>query len=637
MRPEVTQRDGATVNPASGEQLLANLLEQVTRRLDEGGPVDVEQLARVHPKHAERLRELMPTMRAMASWGRTPASGQPADPHAVGHSPLTGVLGDFRIVRVLGRGGMGTVFEAEQITMGRRVALKVLPFAALAHDKALQRFRNEVRAAAALEHPHIVSVYSVGEDRGIHYYSMQMINGQTLAELIWQLRQDRGPLPLPEGVRESDAAGPTFPSAANGSLPATTHDEHASIGTAVDSRHDAVRYRTAARLGIQAAEALQHAHDQGVLHRDIKPGNLMLDADGKLYVTDFGLARIEADAGLTMTGDVIGTLRYMAPEQALAKRVVIDHRADVYSLGATLYELLTLLPAFGETDRSELLKLIAFEEPQRLRKLDGHIPSELETIVSKAMAKSPEERYRTAQQLADDLLAFLENRPIKAKSPTIANRVSKWSSRHVGVVWTLLAATLAVAVVSLVSLGQVIVERARTRVAAAESEAVVDFLVNDLLAAPLDEKNQNRDLTVSEALANAESRVGNAFVDQPLVEATIRQAIAKTYLALKEPNKSEPHARRAVKLRTDLLGPVHHDTLDAIWTLTETLLAQGKIAEARAISDESLQATSQAFGRDHPDTIDAMNRAAMASLSGNGPIKPEADKAQAALRRSHAS
>ena len=187
--------------------------------------------------------------------------------------------------------------------------------------------------------------------------------------------------------------------------------EQSRISTVAGSRQTTEQFRLAARLGSQAAEALQHAHDLGVLHRDIKPGNLLLDADGKLYVSDFGLARIEADVGITRTGDIVGTLRYMAPEQALAKRVVIDHRADVYSLGATLYELLTLQPAFGETDRSELLKQIAFEEPRPLRKLDRRIPVELETIVLKAMVKNPDERYQTAQQLADDLRAFMEDRP----------------------------------------------------------------------------------------------------------------------------------------------------------------------------------------------------------------------------------
>src|SRR5262249_38286653 len=152
-------------------------------------------------------------------------------------------------------------------------------------------------------------------------------------------------------------------------------------------------FRTVAELGIQAAEALDFAHEHGIIHRDIKPANLLLDAESRLWVTDFGLAQVQGDARMTMTGDLVGTLRYMSPEQALAKRVVVDHRTDVYSLGATLYELLTLAPVFGGTDRQELLRQIAFEEPRPLRRLKRTIPAELETIVLKALEKNPAERY----------------------------------------------------------------------------------------------------------------------------------------------------------------------------------------------------------------------------------------------------
>jgi serine/threonine protein kinase/WD40 repeat protein len=377
-----------------------------------------------------------------------------------GLTPRT--LGDFRLIRELGRGGMGTVFEAEQLSMGRHVALKVLPFAALVRGNALQRFHNEVRAAAALDHPNIVSVYSIGEERGVHFYAMQLIRGRTLADLVAELQREkslaRGPLSVVEksalpatddGQRTTD----TRPLAALSTIPAFDSREH---------------FRSTARLGIQAAEALQHAHDQGVLHRDIKPGNLMLDRDGKLYVTDFGLARIEADAGMTMTGDVLGTLRYMAPEQALAKRAVIDHRADTYSLAATLYELLTLKPAFAETDRAELLKQIAFEEPRPLRKLDGRIPAELETIVLKAMAKSCDERYQTAQLLADDLRAFLEDKPIKAQRPTLVSRAAKWSRRHQELVWTVALASVLLSAILAASMMRV--QRAQTQAVAALEE-----------------------------------------------------------------------------------------------------------------------------------------------------------------------
>ena len=218
------------------------------------------------------------------------------------------------------------------------------------------------------------------------------------------------------------------------------------ISTAANTNQDHGFFRSAAKLGIQAAEALQHAHDLGVLHRDIKPGNLMLDAEAQLHITDFGLARIEADAGVTMTGDILGTLRYMSPEQALAKRVVIDQRSDIYSLGVTLYELLTLQPAFSGNDRQSLLQQIAFEEPKLPTRINRAIPRELETIVMKAIAKNPRERYATAQELADDLGRYLDDMPIQAKRPSLLRRTTKWTHRNKTFVRTAVA-TVAIAVV----------------------------------------------------------------------------------------------------------------------------------------------------------------------------------------------
>src|SRR6266536_2407284 len=203
-------------------------------------------------------------------------------------------------------------------------------------------------------------------------------------------------------------------------------------------------FRSVAQLGAQVAEALDHAHQMGVVHRDIKPGNLMLDARGKVWITDFGLARLDSSASLTVSGDLVGTLRYMSPEQALAKRVTIDHRSDVYSLGVTLYELLTLEPAVGGKDRQELLHQIAFEEPPLPRKVNRAIPQELETIVLKAMEKNPAERYVTAQDLADDLRRFLEDKPIRARRPSLAQRARKWARRHKPLVRATAALVLAV-------------------------------------------------------------------------------------------------------------------------------------------------------------------------------------------------
>ncbi len=369
-----------------------------------------------------------------------------------------GRLGDFHIVREIGRGGMGIVYEAEQISLGRRVALKVLPFAATLDPKQMQRFKNEAQAAAGLHHTNIVPVFGVGCERGVHYYAMQFIEGQTLAAMIRELRQlagleapePRGAAgvvaklaselvsgrwaPAQQGTTEGQSSAPfAAPARAPGAPAGEITPQPAAPSTERSTKNRAF-FRTVANLGVQAGEALEHAHSLGVVHRDIKPANLLVDVRGILWITDFGLARSQSQAGLTMTGDLLGTLRYMSPEQALAMRVLVDHRTDIYSLGASLYELLTLEPVFSGHDRQELLRQIAFEDPRPLRRLNKTIPPELETIVLKAMSKEPESRYSTAQELADDLRRFLEDKPIRAKRPTLVQRARKWSRRHRAVV-----------------------------------------------------------------------------------------------------------------------------------------------------------------------------------------------------------
>ncbi len=442
---KTTNRLSSAVAASPSSDLLANLLEELTQQIDAGQAVDFDLYARQYPALADELRELLPTLQLV----RDLKGNQDAltDPDEL--SGESQALGDFRLIREIGRGGMGVVYEAVQLSLGRRVALKILPFAAVLDPRQLARFKNEAMAAALLEHPHIVPVYAVGCERGIHFYAMRFIEGQTLAE-AFAVRQGGDGSLSPEGERGRPSASdledasatwlrlppgklreaaprqlpmaPPLPSAAAETC------RVADVSTQLNPAGPAW-WRRLADLGIQAAEALEHAHQHGIIHRDIKPGNLLLDAQGQLWLADFGLAQVSGSAELTMTGDMLGTLRYMSPEQARGERI-LDQRTDVYSLGITLYELIVGRPPFPAMDRRELLRQIIDEELAAPRRLAKGVPVDLETIVLKAVAKEPEARYQSAAALADDLRRFVEQRSILARPPSPLRSVSKWIRRH---------------------------------------------------------------------------------------------------------------------------------------------------------------------------------------------------------------
>ncbi|HKB37426.1 MAG TPA: serine/threonine-protein kinase [Gemmataceae bacterium] len=431
------------------EQRLNEVLLAYVEAVQAGQAPDRHELLAAHPDLADDLATFFAShdhLDRLATSLRESSDEEPPSLAAFpSRRPLTsasiglGQLGDFVLLREIGHGGMGIVYEAEQISLRRRVALKVLPFAATIDPRQLQRFHNEAQAAAQLHHTSIVPIFAVGCDRSVHYYAMQFIDGQSLAALITELRQRASHDTEAPRVEAEDAT----PRAA----------------VTLSTERSTQRRRFFARvatLGKQAAEALEHAHQMGVIHRDIKPANLLLDLRGQLWVTDFGVAQFRSDVGLTQTGEMVGTLRYASPEQVLGRRGVVDARSDIYSLGATLYELLTLRPLFSGADRQELLQQITADEPLAPRAVDRLIPVELETIVLKALAKAPSERYATAQELADDLSRFLRDEPIRARRPTLLDRAAKWARRHRAVVVSalvvlllaaggLLAATLLVA------------------------------------------------------------------------------------------------------------------------------------------------------------------------------------------------
>ncbi|WP_165066736.1 WD40 repeat domain-containing serine/threonine protein kinase [Paludisphaera rhizosphaerae] len=415
--------DGSRTNldnaAAQADSELAHALEAYFTALEGGHPVDAESLAADHPDVADRLRACIQILDAVDATRRH-----------VDDAPAGTRLGDFVLLKLIGRGGMGIVFEADQVSLRRRVAVKILPSAAALDRLRLRRFQVEAQAAARLHHTNIVPVFSVGCEQGVHYYAMQFINGRTLAD--W-LREARGRPRDPQAMTRDPIASDlpiTDPATTESSAPSPGSIAPPETPTASAVPRGPSHLRRVAEWGVQAADALEHAHRHGVIHRDVKPSNMMVDAEGVLWITDFGLARLTGDPSLTLAGDLLGTLRYMSPEQSVGDSSHLDGRTDVYSLGATLYELLTLHPVHEGADRDALLAAIAKGEPRRLRSWNRTIPRDLETIVLNALGRERDSRYANAGEMAADLRRFLDGRPILARRPSLLTRAERWARRH---------------------------------------------------------------------------------------------------------------------------------------------------------------------------------------------------------------
>jgi serine/threonine protein kinase/WD40 repeat protein len=445
---------------------VERLAEEFLQRRRQGESPALTEYVRRHPELADEIRAVFPALLLMeqADPGSSELAraGRPEDDSPSDAFPQQ--LGDFRILRQVGRGGMGVVYEAEQVSLGRRVALKVLPPEAQVNPRYLARFEREARAAARLHHTNIVPVYGVGTDRGVHYYAMQFIQGQALDEVLAELRRLRDGKAAPaelvsvsvHEVARSLLTGPELREAAAG--PATVDhvssapsrsaagSTAAGSGTLPGQEPNSPTYaqraywRSVARVGVQAAGALAYAHAEGILHRDIKPSNLLLDGRGHVWVADFGLAKSAESDDLTGTGDIVGTVRYMAPERFQGQT---DVRSDVYALGVTLYEMAALTPAFPESDRHKLIRQVSSEEPAHLRRLAPAMPRDLRTIIHKAIDRDPARRYATAAALAEDLQRFLDDRPIQARPPGPVELFGRWCRRNPAVV-SLLGAVVVV-------------------------------------------------------------------------------------------------------------------------------------------------------------------------------------------------
>jgi eukaryotic-like serine/threonine-protein kinase len=590
----------------------------------------------------------------------------------------------FRIIREIGRGGMGIVYEAVEEKLNRRVALKILPDTALRDASQVRRFEREAMAAARLHHTNIVPVFGVGQQDGYPYYVMQYIEGSGLDAVCRELRRLRqtgtpphtpqlhsrveapdatetkpeahdierssndaadiarsmvtGTMPngkypgAPQSSAIDDGSGSTllFPAPfvpseilRPGPPPSIMPGSTESLSQSELSR---AFFLSVARIGLQVAQAIDYANHLGVLHRDIKPSNLLLDAMANVWVADFGLAKMTEADDLTQTGQVVGTIRYMAPERFQGQ---CDPRSDIYSLGLTLYEMVALRPAFQASDRHELMERVRSGEPAPLKSLAPRVPRDLETIINKAIAREPERRYATASALAEDLGRFLDGRAIMARRLSRPERVVRWCRRYpwvaaflatliVGVIlstWQAVRARLAERMAQLAEI-EARGERDRAESEAATATALNEFVKGDLLAQASSHIQAgpatlpDPDLKVRTALDRAAEKIGKRFADRPIVEASIRHTIGEAYYYLGLYAQALQHLERARQIRQRQFGENHPATLDTVQVIGTVYLADGKLSEAEPLLLQGMNGFRAARGAEDPLTLAATHAVA---------------------------
>lgn len=520
------------VQPDDEVDLLERIADEFVNRCRKGEYPTVSEYERLYPDLADDIRDVFPTMAAMEGL-KIKKHREHGSPGVTTQKVERERLGDFRLVREVGRGGMGIVYEAVQESLGRTVAVKVLP--PILDQKLLERFKREARTAGRLHHSNIVPVFGAPSSDGYHYLVMQFIDGVGLDALL-----------ASEFKTEYGTASPHTAASSFGGFTELSqdsefgHDDSAkNSASRIDAMDDSpvvdgpsaltvqpvtsidfnLTFENIADIGIQAANALQYAHDHDTLHRDIKPGNLLLDRDGVLWVADFGLAKAIEGDDLTQTGKIVGTLRYMAPEQFKGRA---DARSDIFGLGLTLYELLTRKPARPESDRSQLIASATNSVLTSPRKLNPDIPLDLETIVLKAAAREPSHRYQSAGELADDLQRYLADEPIHARRVRFPERAWRWSRRNP------LVASLTGAIASLCLLVMVTLAYAQhtANVGKAQAEESAK-LAQEALDAVFDRFAPPRSLAPTD-LTDPESRGATPIV----VHSTMSQGTAEALKSL---------------------------------------------------------------------------------------------------------
>jgi tetratricopeptide (TPR) repeat protein len=468
-------------------------------------------------------------------------------------------FGDYELLEEIARGGMGVVYKARQVSLNRTVAVKMILAGQLAGAPEVLRFRGEAEAAAHLNHPNIVAIHEIGQYDGQHYFSMDYVEGQNLAEFV-------GQKPLPP--------------------------------------------KQAAKYLKTIAEAIQYAHEGGILHRDLKPSNILIDQSGQPRITDFGLAkRMKGDSDLTISGQVLGSPNFMPPEQAAGKRGQVGPQSDIYALGAILYYLLTARPPFAGESMTETLQLVVTTEPASPRLLNPTVPRDLETICLKCLSKEPERRYKSAQELADEVDRFLKGEPVHARPVGATGKAWRWCRRN-PVVASFAAATLllllAVAVGSPIAAFRINRERTQARKQALKSQQVATFL-KEMLAGVGPAVARGRDTKLlREVLDQTAERVGKELTNQPEVEADLRATLGRVYSDLGDFTNALAMHQRALDIRKRVHNDEHPDVASSLNDFAEVLQLQGRLDEAEAIHRDALAMRRRLRGPSHTDVAQSL-------------------------------
>ncbi len=519
-----------------------------------------------------------------AEFSDSPAGSPDMDMTAQVRQPLGAgkVLDDYRLIAEIGHGGMGVVWEAEQLSLKRRVALKLLPVHFLTSDTDISRFQREAEAGARLRHDNIVSVYAVGGAEGVHYIAQELIpGGRTASHWMDELRRQDSMVPGHFGL--------------------------------------------VAEMVAAVADALQLAHDEGIVHRDIKPGNILLTEEGSPKVADFGLARVDDTMDLSHTGEVLGTPYYLSPEQ-LTARGGIDARSDVFSLGVTLYEFLTLTRPFAGDNVREVYRQVLLHDPSPPARIGFGVPNDLSVICMAAMEKDPDRRYRTAREFADDLRRYLAHEPILARPPGVLTRSVRWSQRHpvvtvggsLSAAGIVLSAVLGIRALKAESGRDLALEEADQQAKAAasaqamagEREAAERRILETFRSLV---KNADPDIQPGEAAAaRAVMDVAMLAIDRDFAgllaeQEALRASAANTYDSLGLYEEAERLLRRVAEDRAARLGPDHEFTMHSRYSLGSQLRKMGALEESREVLTSLLGQVRSRLGESSDLSLDVMN------------------------------